>query len=100
MVLKKISQVIHSIDPNAEVYLFGSRARGTNNSSSDFDILILLNVPKVTDQLENLFRDPLYNLELESGKIISSFIYPKSYWDSVLSHSPFYENISNEGVLL
>ena len=42
-ILKRISSSIKSKDPNAEVILFGSHARGTARSESDWDILILVN---------------------------------------------------------
>jgi len=37
----RIKQNIDAIDPNAEAYLFGSRARGNEDTDSDWDVLIL-----------------------------------------------------------
>lgn len=96
----KISVSVHKVDPNAEVYLFGSRARGTNSIKSDWDILILIDELKVTNDIEDKFRDDLYDIELASGQIISTLIYPKSYWKSNLSYSPLYQNIQKDGILL
>jgi len=39
--LEIIKRVVHRLDPNAEVYLFGSVAEGRSNLSSDIDILIV-----------------------------------------------------------
>ncbi|HBO75602.1 MAG TPA: hypothetical protein DD653_13105 [Marinilabiliales bacterium] len=65
--LSRISESIHGKDPFAVAYLFGSRARGDNRSNSDWDILILVNERKVTNEIEDKFRDGLYDIELESG---------------------------------
>ena len=48
--IKRIRKASYRADPNAEAYLFGSRARGDNHSNSDWDILILVDDPKVTNE--------------------------------------------------
>ena len=100
LIKDRISKSIHDKDPNAEAYLFGSRARGDNRKNSDWDILILIDNNKVTNEIEDNFRDDLYNLELESGQIISTFIYSKDYWKNSLIYSPLYKNVIKEGVRL
>jgi uncharacterized protein len=100
LMLNRISKAIHSKDPKAEVYLFGSRARGNNRKNSDWDILILIDNKRVTNEIEDHFRDDLYDIELESGQIISTFIYPKEYWKHNLSFFPLYKNVIKEGVRL
>lgn len=99
LIIEKISQSIHAKDPGAEVFLFGSRARGDNKKNSDWDILILVDY-KVTNEIEDNFRESLYNIELEFGQIISIFIYSKQYWKSNLAYSPLYKNVVKEGVRL
>jgi len=96
----KISKSIHKQDPSAEAFLFGSRARGDYRENSDWDILILIDSNKVTNEIEDNFRDGLYNIELESGQIISTFIYSKDYWKSTLVYSPLYKNVIMEGIKL
>jgi predicted nucleotidyltransferase len=46
-ILKLIKSAINRKNPEAEVILFGSRAREQENKNSDWDILILLNTPYV-----------------------------------------------------
>lgn len=94
---KRISESIHLKDPSAEAFLFGSRARGDSRIDSDWDILILVDQVKVTHEIEDKFRDELYDIELESGQIISTLIYSKNYWNSKLIFSPLYKKIQNEG---
>ncbi|MGB3850421.1 MAG: nucleotidyltransferase domain-containing protein [Tunicatimonas sp.] len=98
--LQEIKQSIHRQDPTAEAYLFGSRARGTHRPDSDWDVLILVNEPEVTHEIEDKFRDVLYELELATGEIISVFIYPKDYWKDALRFSPLYAHVNRDGVRL
>ncbi len=100
IVLENISTAIHKQDPEAQAFLFGSRARGDNNPDSDWDILILVNNQIVTSEIEDRFRDVLYNIELESGQIISTIIYPRSYWQKNLKYSPLYKSVKKEGIKL
>ena len=92
-----IRDYIDDIDPTAEIILYGSRARGDERTDSDWDILIL------TDYTANLiierkFRDKLYDLELETGEVFSVFVYSKNDWQSKQRITPFYNNVSKEGV--
>jgi predicted nucleotidyltransferase len=66
----RIKRSIHAKDPKAVAYLFGSRARGDSRADSDWDILILVDENQVTNDIEDKFRDELYDIELESGQII------------------------------
>ena len=100
LIIDRIKKSIYSNDPKADAYLFGSRARGDNRLDSDWDILILIDSSKVTNEIEDKFRDELYDIELESGQIISTFIYPKRYWEASLKFSPLYKNVNNEGIRL
>ena len=95
-----IKQAIHQQDPTAEAYLFGSRARGNHRPDSDWDVLILVNESEVTHEIEDKFRDVLYDLELATGEIISVFIYSKDYWKDALRFSPLYAHVSRDGVRL
>jgi predicted nucleotidyltransferase len=100
VILENITKAIHKQDPTAQAFLFGSRARGDHKPDSDWDIIILVNNQSVTNEIEDRFRDVLYNIELESGQIISTFIYPKSFWDKTLKYSPLYEAVEKEGIKL
>lgn len=96
----RIRKSIHEKDPKAEAYLFGSRARGDFRADSDWDILILVDENQVTNEVEDKFRDDLYDIELDSGQIISTLIYSKDYWKKMMIYSPLFKNVSREGILL
>jgi uncharacterized protein len=100
LIRNRIKRTIHEKDPQAIAYLFGSRARGDNKPDSDWDILILVDETNITNEIEDKFRDDLFDIELESGQIISTFIYSKDYWTSILRFSQLYKNVNKEGVQL
>ena len=57
----KIRSSIKGIDPNAQVIVFGSRARGDAKEDSDWDILILTSMP-VSMEVEKSFRNILFEI--------------------------------------
>ncbi len=100
IIISRIKESIRSKDPKAEAFLFGSRARGEEKPDSDWDILILVESEKVTNEIEDKFRDELYDIEFDSGQIISTFIYSKNQWNSSLRFSPLYQNVELDGIRL
>lgn len=96
---KLIREYINTIDPDAEVILYGSRARGNEKPDSDWDILILTDYP-VNRAVESEFRNKLYDLELETGEVFSVFVYSKINWNSVQRITPFYQNVTLEGIVI
>lgn len=100
MIQDRIKRAIHNKDPKAVAYLFGSRARGDFRPDSDWDILILVDSKQVTNEIEDNFREGLFDIEIDSGQVISAFIYPKEYWKKVLIYSPLYKKVNKEGIQL
>lgn len=97
-ILQKIVLVVNNYEPDAEVYLYGSQARGNTKKLSDWDLLILLDRPNIPFDLETKFMNEFYELELETGEIISPLIYTKTEWNANYSITPLFENINNEGI--
>ena len=73
---------------------------GDFRPDSDWDILIPVDSKKVTNEIEDKFREGLFDIELDSGQIISSIIYPKDYWNYTLIYSPIYKIVNKEGIQL
>ncbi len=92
-----IRDYINTIDPTTDVILYGSRARGDEKKDSDWDILILTEY-STNLMTERKFRDKLYDLELETGEAFSVFVYSKSDWQTKQRITPFYHNVSQEGL--
>jgi predicted nucleotidyltransferase len=79
--LKQVKTAVLTLAPNAEIILYGSRARGTARTDSDWDFLILL--PASRDRtLEAQIQDRLYDVELETETVLSSIIRSKQEWHS------------------
>jgi predicted nucleotidyltransferase len=97
-IIQKIIGVVNKNDPDSEIYLYGSRARGNAKKLSDWDLLILLNKKSISFDLETRFMDEFYEIELETGEIFSLLIYSKKDWIENHSITPLFENIKKEGI--
>lgn len=98
--LQRCKRAIRQVVPDADVILYGSRARGDADKYSDYDILIIVNGP-VDMALKEKILSNVYPLELETGAVLTLFTYNKQKWDSPLYRAmPFHKNIDREGVLL
>ncbi len=86
--------------PEAEIRLFGSRARGDAKDDSDWDFLILLPEEKISFSRERKIMDDFYDIELATGQIISAFILPKKIWESKYPMTPLFKNVEKESILL
>ena len=97
-IIEKIIDVVNNTAPDSEVYLYGSRARGKASSTSDWDLLILLNMRNIPFAFETKVMDDFYEIEVETGEVISPLIYTKKEWEEQHFFTPLYENIQKEGI--
>lgn len=95
-----IRNKVKSIDPSARVILYGSFARGENKPDSDIDLLILINKDHLTLKDKKDIKYPLYDIEFQTGKIISPLVLSRREWESKHKITPLYENIEKEGIEL
>lgn len=79
--------------------MYGSRARGNARKDSDWDILVLTEYP-VDIKKEKVFRDHLYELEIQTGESLSLFVYSKQDWNTKQRITPYYENVTSQGIYL
>lgn len=96
----RISQSIKNTEPTATVILYGSYARGDQHLNSDVDILILLDKERITPDDEQRISYPLYEIEFETGHLISPLVLAKKDWEKRHHITPFYKNVVAEGIAL
>ncbi|HAQ20241.1 MAG TPA: nucleotidyltransferase domain-containing protein [Prolixibacteraceae bacterium] len=99
-IINLIKARIRKKNPQAEVILFGSHARGEAELDSDWDILILLNNLNVSRKTEKEYREELFDVEMEIGEPISTFVFSKNEWESRHSITPLYKNIKRDGIVI
>ena len=95
-----VKKIVHQVAPDATAILYGSEARGESRADSDIDVLVLLNKEKITLQDRQQLTHPLYDIEFETGVMISPKIFSKHLWETDLSITPFYHNVMKEGILI
>ena len=99
-IVKQIQQAIRQTDPTATAILYGSEARGDARPDSDIDVLVLLEGDKRNLKKEAEMSGALYDLELDTGVLISPMILLRKDWESRPFKTPFYINVINEGIRL
>jgi len=100
-ILMAIKRSVQATDPDATLILYGSYARGEQDADSDIDILVLIDKDKVTIEDRQRIGHPIYNLELETGVMISPIIFSKKQWgNGYRKYTPFYNNVTKDGKLL
>ncbi len=98
-ILSRIRETVTTLDPTAEVWLFGSRARGDAREDSDWDVLVLTD-KNVDYNVEKQFIHEIYEVELDVEEAISVLVYNKLIWQEKYSVTPLFNNIRNEGMRL
>jgi predicted nucleotidyltransferase len=98
--LTRVKQVVHAVEPEADIILYGSRARGDAHPESDWDFLILL-PGTVDDARTDRVRHRLYELEWDSGEVLSVIVRSHETWDSPLYQiTPFVQHVQAQGVVV
>ncbi len=97
--LNTIKKTILSVDKSGKVILYGSQARGTANQNSDWDLLILLDKPKIESEDFDRISYPLVELGWAEGEQFSPKLYTLRDWEN-RNFTPFYKNIQQEGIIL
>ncbi len=98
--INELKKRVLSLYPDAEIILFGSKARGDYSKDSDIDILILLDT-EVNSKLEEKIIGDIYDIELKYELLFGLLILNKNYWYKDYKGNPFLrENIVREGMMI
>lgn len=98
--LEQVKQTIHAIEPDADIILYGSRARGDAHPESDWDFLILLD-GVVDDARTDALRHRLYDIEWECDEVLSAIVRSRQDWHTPLYQViPFSKVVREQGILL
>lgn len=102
-ILTELSEMLQRVycEKLKAVILYGSEARGTATEESDIDIMVLVDG---TDQELRMFEDKLSDvstdLSIKYFKVFSIMDVSYQEFTAWMKVSPFYRNVSEEGVVL
>lgn len=95
-----IRRAVRTVEPGAEIILYGSRARGEAEADSDWDLLVLVDGPVTTDR-KRAVRHRLYEVEWDSNEVLTAVILSRQNWNSPLYRAmPFRRNVARDGVVV
>ncbi len=97
-IAEAVKAAAREFDPTAEVTLFGSRARGDARSDSDYDFLVLFNVP-INFRFKTDVLDRIYEIELKTDRVISPLIHNMQEWGQMTAF-PIFHEISTDGIFV
>ena len=98
-IIQKLKETSNRVvPPGGQVWLYGSRARGDAHEGSDWDILILLNKPKL-EASDYDVTYPFRELGWDIGEEISPHIYTKKQWDE-WTFLPYRKNVERDKYVL
>ena len=98
--LAAVKKAVLDIEPSARVLLYGSRACGKARAESDWDFLVLVD-GTVDARRKRRIRHRLYDVEWESGHVLTSIILDRREWErSVRNGIPFHATVSEQGVAI
>lgn len=99
-VINNIKQVAHKVLPKGSMlYLYGSRARGDAHEGSDWDLLLLLDKPRLEKADFDKYSYPFVEMGWDIGEDIRPHAYTKKEWFDG-PHAMFYYNVENEKKVL
>ena len=98
--LQRIKELVCAIEPTAQIFLYGSRARNDARPDSDWDILILVD-GIVNPSRRDRLRHQIYEIEWETGEVICAIVRSRQEWHTPrFQQTPLSKSIEKEAILL
>ena len=99
-VISNIKEIASKTLPaNSSLLLYGSRARGDNRTDSDWDLLILLDKPKLVHEDFDNYSYPFVLMGWNLGADVRPHAYTKDEWFNG-PHAMFYYNVEEDKEVL
>ena len=98
-ILELIRNTIREVEPEAQIILYGSRARGDAREDSDWDVLTIVDKPRLTLKERSNIQYPIWDKGLAIGQEINVFPYTRRQWEQA-PPSLFKYNVMKEGIAL
>ena len=98
-VMSRIHHTVYEANPKAEVFLFGSQARGDARADSDWDVLILLDKDHITNEDMDEISYPVRKLGWDINRMITPIMYTFKDWETK-KFTPFYKNVMRDRIAL
>ena len=98
-ILELIRNTIREVEPEAQIILYGSRARGDAREDSDWDVLTIIDKPRLTLKERSNIQYPIWDKGLAIGQEINVFPYTRRQWEQA-PPSLFKYNVMKEGIAL
>jgi tRNA nucleotidyltransferase (CCA-adding enzyme) len=98
-ILELIRNTIREVEPEAQIILYGSRARGDAREDSDWDVLTIVDKPRLTLKERSNIQYPVWDKGLAIGQEINVFPYTRRQWEQA-PPSLFKYNVMKEGIAL
>jgi len=95
-----IKNLVLEIEPESEIFLYGSSTKGNDSKASDWDFLILVDGKVSTERVDRI-KHHLYTIELKSGITLQVIVKNKEEWNNPQKKNiPLHKRISREGIAL
>ena len=89
----------HVLPEGGEAWLFGSQARGTATSESDWDVLVLVEKDAIQHTDFGQFAYPFMEKGWDIDAAVTPILLTKKEWEKS-SFTPFYKNVMHDRIRL